>query len=577
MKGPSPDKPTNTNTHHLKQVVYDYSPAIEMAAFLALMLRNFPLENNSDEEHVDYHYYTSTVPAFIVGALFSFTLLSNVMFGRRPNNDNNHNPLSHQIIQAMGYVLPSAVAGLTWVGTNAATLVIGSRAAASNHIATQAMAIFDLAERRVEINDRLYDHAMDRSPSVEGREPAINGEMRYLERVAMNTENAITHAVELAAGALYIAMNSGVVRFTLNDNNRLAVISGMYAGANVLEGLLVGITNEQLYYVERWANMPFISQFLLHTGIANTTPVIGIVTREQMIAKLAEEEAKIVQAVADKAKEIQDAANERIKQIEEAAADKIREIEDAASAFAQSAASKIREAEEAATAAANEIKEIIEAAANQIEEVKEEIEARLNKKLLEAEEKIAQLNKQLRDFVQNAEETLEKVAEELKEGGKEVVIEATKIVEKSAAEINKAATKIQSLFRGNAVRKNITDKTKKAEEKEDNLVEDDNEQSVDGIIAPPSMPSLLVTTDHEAPMPIVVRHEAVLPPAHNVHHYGGLGIRDGLNNLFHHNQVHNNQGSNNTHADVNNHLEHHNGALPVVGMTVHHDACNGHL
>ena len=225
-----------------------------------------------EEEDRDYRYYLAWTPAILIDALFVGTLIGNLLFGRRPNNSDHYNPVSDRVIQAVGGAMPAVLAGATGLGRMAATAIAGDRAEGTNHMAVVAGIVADHAARAVTIDNLLYSNAMDRSP-------ALDGSMRFLERVAWRAERGITYVVELAVEGVYLAMESGVVNFALNDNNRLTVIAGLYYSGDIARSFLVGAVNEYAYYAERTADIPIISGILLRVGIANLEPVIAFIPR----------------------------------------------------------------------------------------------------------------------------------------------------------------------------------------------------------------------------------------------------------------------------------------------------------
>lgn len=275
----------NIRQHPIETLTF-WSPTIFTSTLFAITLRYIPASSNSTEDNqTDYWSYIYWTPAYLMGTLSIMTLVSNAMFGRRPNNDAHHNPPYHQIIQVAGHFMPGVLAGLTKLGTFTASTMFGDRASAPNHIANIAIAAIDQVTRAGVIKDRLYDHAMDRSPGVTNPQGtlAIDGAMRFLERIAMHTENKATCAIELAAGGLFVAMQWGLTRLPVNDNNRLAIIAFLYAASDIVESTIIWPVNEYVYYAERWADIPIISKTLLTIGLANLTPVIGVTPKKSEV------------------------------------------------------------------------------------------------------------------------------------------------------------------------------------------------------------------------------------------------------------------------------------------------------
>ena len=291
---------------------------------------NYEVENN----HYNLYYYAIRIPSFFMESLFVATFVSNYMFGRRPIT-NWHNPISSQIAEAASTYFPTGMAVAYKAGVLVANTLTGGRAEGANHIASVAISAMLQASRIKLIEAGLYDSAMDRSPPIIPAEALAQsaeilaaaqlqaeatiaaalegaaeqsaeilkaaqiqateiikdatfqtGQMRFIERVAMSTENGITYVIEAAAEIIYVVMESGISQLAIDDDNRLTALTTLYRIADIIEDILVRQLNEYAYYVGRWADIPAISQILLFMGFANDDiVVVGIVpkTTEAML------------------------------------------------------------------------------------------------------------------------------------------------------------------------------------------------------------------------------------------------------------------------------------------------------
>ncbi len=269
-KGESPKPKPSPSSRN--QLIY-WAPSIESIVVLGITLRSFPFSdqgiqtNTEAEDHyvthhnTDYKHYLSLPPSTLAFIFCSITIFCNSIFGRRPSTDDRHNPMYHQIIQTAGNVLPTALAGAYSIFNFISRTTGGARSEGINHIVSEAISAADIAQRAIDIADELDDHMRDRSPD--------DGNIRRIERIAMHVENTIVTTIEFIVHAGYLAMNMGVTRFTINDQNRLWVIAGIYHAADLTESSLVFIVNEHAYYASRMADSYPLVQILQGLGIAN--------------------------------------------------------------------------------------------------------------------------------------------------------------------------------------------------------------------------------------------------------------------------------------------------------------------
>lgn len=249
-----------------------YLPTIATGTLFSITYLRFAL-NYQEEEKRGFFYYLSWTPTILMSVLFAGTTVSNLLFGRRPNNENHYNPTSDKVVQAVGRALPAALAGLTEAGRMAATAIAGERAAGTNHMAVIASIAADHVARAVTVSNILYNHGMDRSPD-------FNGLMSPIERIAYYAEDSISYGVEFIVEGVYIAMESGIVKaLPLNDDNRLTVIAGLYAVADVTTTTLVAVVNEYAYYGGEIAsrigmNLTPVLAFTPHPTIAQETAAV---------------------------------------------------------------------------------------------------------------------------------------------------------------------------------------------------------------------------------------------------------------------------------------------------------------
>lgn len=302
-------------------------PSIQAGTILTITLRYLPIahhpEPNSnlaaedtETTNIDYIHNLSFIPLAMVASFFATTLLCNAIFGRRPSNDKHHDPLYHQIIQGAGHVMPSVLALGHSIFNFAGKSIFGDRAEGISHVASEALGVASAAQRINTIQDRQYDHAMDRSP-------LLDGNMRRIEYAAMRTENAIIYATEILTAYIVMMMNMGLTRIQINDNNRLYWLAGTYHTADIVEAGLIIPINEYAYYAEKIADTYIISAMLHKIGLSDSeNPIKAVTPRsidrldKEIKNKLKKATTNAKEALEDFTDNLEDAAEEAGKKIE---------------------------------------------------------------------------------------------------------------------------------------------------------------------------------------------------------------------------------------------------------------------
>lgn len=212
-----------------------------------------------EESGINYQYYLYSALTIVTGIIFGITTFGNIAFGRRPDNDDHHNPLYGRLIESASHNLPLAIAIGNSIVHFVTRTAAGGRSEAVNHVISTTSTAGIIAQRADAIDYRLYDHAMDRSPQLDGN-------MRWLDSVGVRIENSIVTILELSTHSLFLLMNLGVTRIHVNDNNRLYWISSLYLTTTAIEDILVNLSNEEIYYLTRIADI--ISPFLIAIRLA---------------------------------------------------------------------------------------------------------------------------------------------------------------------------------------------------------------------------------------------------------------------------------------------------------------------
>lgn len=226
------------------------------------------IEYKQATQPTDYWGYINHIPLGVAQIFFVTTVISNLAFGRRPDNDWKHNPPYHIFMENAGKIIPGTLAILTQAGTSIATTIFGERAKATNHIASVAVSALGTAINIAEINSIKEDHKADRTiiydiPS-ENSYVIINdqgtfyskGEMLYTEFLAMKAENFIIDGVFTISNSIFIAAEFGITKFIkITDENRNSLQAIKVIGARFIDDALVSIVNEYAFYAEKWANL----------------------------------------------------------------------------------------------------------------------------------------------------------------------------------------------------------------------------------------------------------------------------------------------------------------------------------
>ncbi|MCT4635977.1 MAG: hypothetical protein N4A31_07075 [Rickettsiales bacterium] len=268
-------------------VVSDYLPSMISFVPLVITLRYLPISSNSasvassssdpyptEEEGTDYLYYATMFPVLMLSAFCMVTFLCNAIFGRRPDFDGRHNPVSHQIAENIGDAVAPTLAVFSTIIRLTSTTILGQRATAINRFVNRGFVAADVAARAVTTADELYDHAMDRCPMPN------TGNMRRIEYVAMLTENFIVGTIEFLTHGIFAAMNMGMTRISLTPQNRLYVLAGIYRTADLAETFFVTYTDDLAWFLEHIVDTPPIARILRSTGIADPEhPIHGVAPR----------------------------------------------------------------------------------------------------------------------------------------------------------------------------------------------------------------------------------------------------------------------------------------------------------
>ncbi len=265
-------------------VVSDYLPSMISSVSLFITLRYLPMSSISasvassssdpyptEEEDTDYLYYATMFPVLMLSAFCMVTFLCNAIFGRRPDFDGRHNPVSHQIAENIGDASAPTLAILSTIIRVTSTTILGQRATAINRFINRGLVAVDVATRAATTADDLYDNAMDRCPIPN------SGDMRRIEYGAMLTENFIVVTIESITHGIFTAMNMGMTRISLTSQNRLYVLAGIYRTADIVETFLITYTDDLAWFLEHVVDTPPIARILRSTGIADPEhPIHGV-------------------------------------------------------------------------------------------------------------------------------------------------------------------------------------------------------------------------------------------------------------------------------------------------------------
>lgn len=283
------EKEEPTGESSSSSIVSDYLPSMISSVPLVITLRYLPMSSTNsasvassssdpyptEEEGTDYLYYVTMIPVIMLSAFCMVTFLCNAIFGRRPDFDGRHNPVSHQIAQGVGDAIAPTLAVFGTIIRVTSTTILGQRAAAINRFVNRGLAAVDVTARAATTADELYDHAMDRCPVPN------TGDMRRIEYGAMLTENAIVATIEFITHGIFAAMEMGMTRVSLNPQNRLYVLAGIYRTADLAETFLVTYTDDLAWFLEHIVDTPLIARILINAGIADPEhPIHGVDPRD---------------------------------------------------------------------------------------------------------------------------------------------------------------------------------------------------------------------------------------------------------------------------------------------------------
>ncbi len=301
-EGPSGSKKADPS---LKDTIVHYAPSIvaliPFAITLSIALRHGRHHRQSLEEtedDIDYQHYLYLALEITTGVFFFTNLFLNFFFGKMPSNYDHHSPLYGRLIEGAQDNLPLSLAIGNSILTFAGGTVFGSHAKQSEHAVSGILTAAVVSQRVTAIDYRLYDHAMDRSL-------LLNGDMRWLEYVAMRGENAIIYVLESIAHVGLFAVTVGLTRIQITDENRLYLVASIYKATDIAEDALVLLLNEYIYYLETMADRT--SPALRAVGLANPErPVHAVTPRtiDKVDKHLQAEIAKAAHAVEHAAEEV---------------------------------------------------------------------------------------------------------------------------------------------------------------------------------------------------------------------------------------------------------------------------------
>jgi hypothetical protein len=261
-------------------VTYYFTPKSKTAERIPILTSNIctdddewnmectQVEYKQMPKETDYWGYITHIPLTLAGTFVAFTMSSNLLFGRRPDNDWKHNPPYNILMQRAGKVIPGALGAITWVGTSIATTIFGERAKATNHIASVGVSALGTLFRVFDIANIKEDDKIDRMilypDHVEGVYSTViknkngifftKGEMPYTEYLAMNIENYILDGVFVVSNTIFIASEYGMTKFfTITDENRNLLKATQTTCARIVDNTLIAIVNEYAFYAEEWA------------------------------------------------------------------------------------------------------------------------------------------------------------------------------------------------------------------------------------------------------------------------------------------------------------------------------------
>jgi hypothetical protein len=233
------------------------NPAFVPAALFVTMAAYYLYQRDLEEENNNFYNhpvnsFNNYFPIMLSSFLATTTSLVAITLSLNPERSNFEESNQIRITEGFTKALPTLVAGVMAVGTKVSSLILGERSEAVNEALVKGTSLFEQVMRVAIISERLHSHHIARGVVDE------NGiiKLRYIRQMAFEIESMLVGGVEISVAYLWWMANNGLIRAlpTVNDKNKLVMLSFFYLMADSVEDLLNHVINTRALALEIWAD-----------------------------------------------------------------------------------------------------------------------------------------------------------------------------------------------------------------------------------------------------------------------------------------------------------------------------------